>query len=72
VLSRSRNLLSACLLPSDVEGISTNCTIRFRGQQVAAWMKVAMDECVNGKEVLSLRWRFESLHLTLSTPGGTM
>jgi hypothetical protein len=33
---------------------------------------VAVDKRVSGKEVLSLFWRFESLHLPLSTPGRTM
>ena len=30
-------------------------------------MEVAMDECVSGKEVLSLPGRFESSHLAFST-----
>jgi hypothetical protein len=35
-------------------------------------MEVAMDECVRVKEVLSLLWRFESLHLPFSTPCRTV
>jgi hypothetical protein len=31
-------------------------------------MEVAMDKRVGGKEVLSLFWRFESLHLAFPTP----
>ena len=51
---RSRNLLSACLLLPDVESLGSDCTIRTSGQQMAAWVEVAMDECVSGKEGLSL------------------
>jgi hypothetical protein len=36
------------------------------GQQMTTWVEVAMDESVSGKEVLSLLWRFESLHLAFS------
>jgi hypothetical protein len=39
---------------------------------MSAGTEVAMDECVTGKEIVSLLWRFESLHLALSTPRGTM
>jgi hypothetical protein len=35
-------------------------------------MEVAMDKRVRRKEALGLSRRFESLHLTLSTPCGTM
>src|ERR1700710_922644 len=34
---------------------------------MAAWMEVAMDECVSGKEVLRLPRRFETLHLPLAS-----
>jgi len=37
------------------------------GQPVAAWMEVAMNECVRGKEVLSLFRRFKSLHRAFPT-----
>src|SRR5882757_6403418 len=67
MLYRSWNLLSACLPLPDVEGLSPNCAIRICGQQVAAWMEVAMDECVSGEKVLGLPRRFESLHLAFST-----
>jgi len=33
---------------------------------MAAWVEVAMDECLSGKKVLSLLRRFESLHLALT------
>jgi hypothetical protein len=35
------------------EGLGPNCAMRICGQLVAAWMEVAMDECVSEKEVLS-------------------
>jgi hypothetical protein len=54
MLCRSRNALSACLLMPDVEGLTTNCAIRLCGQQVSARMEMTMNECVSGKEVLSL------------------
>ena len=33
---------------------------------------MAMNECVSAKEVLSLFWRFESLHLSFSATRGPM
>jgi hypothetical protein len=56
----------------DREGLSPNRTIRDGGHQVSTGMEVAKDECMSGKEVLSLVRRFESLHLPLSTPGRPM
>jgi hypothetical protein len=35
---------------------------------MAAWMEVAVDECVSGKEGLRLFQRLEPLHLPFSTP----
>ena len=35
-------------------------------RQMAAWVEVAMDECVSGQEVLGLLGRFKPLHLPLS------
>ena len=43
-------------------------TICVSCQQMAAWVEVAMDECVSGQEVLGLFGRFEPLHLPLPTP----
>jgi hypothetical protein len=50
----------------DVKDLSPNCAIRIGGQQMAAWMEVAMDECVSEEEVLGVARRFESLHLPLA------
>jgi hypothetical protein len=49
---RSGNDLDACPLMPDVEGLSANRPIRISGQEVAAWMEVAMDECGSEKDVL--------------------
>ena len=51
---RSRNTLCARLLTPDVESGSPNSTISIGVQKVSTRMEVAMDECVNEKEVLSL------------------
>jgi hypothetical protein len=51
---RSRDLLSACLLPPDIESLGPDCAIRISGQQMAAWVEVAMDECMSREEILSL------------------
>jgi hypothetical protein len=51
----------------DAESLGSDCTIRISGQQMTAWVEMAMDECVSRKEVLSLLGRFESLHLALAT-----
>jgi hypothetical protein len=72
MLCRSRNLLSTCLLPSDVEGLRPNCPIRIGAHQVPAGMEVTMNKCVSGKEILSLFWRFEPLHLAFSPPRRSM
>jgi hypothetical protein len=55
-------------LPPDVESLGPDCAIGVSGQQVSAWMEVATDKRMRGKEVLSVFQRFESLHLALSTP----
>ena len=68
MLCRSCNLLSACFPLPDGESLSPNCTIGIGGHQVSAGMEVTMNKCVGGKEILSLFWRFESLHLPFSTP----
>jgi hypothetical protein len=39
---------------------------------MAAWMEVAMDECVSDEKVLSLAGRFEPLHLPFSAPRRSM
>jgi hypothetical protein len=54
ILCRSRNPLRAYLLPPDVEGLGPNLAIGAGCQKVSAWMEVAMDECMSGKEILSL------------------
>ena len=54
------------------ESFGSDCAIRISGQQMAARMELAVDECVSGKEVLSLLWRFESLHLAFSTSSWSM
>jgi hypothetical protein len=35
---------------------------------MAAWVEVAMDECVTGQEVLRMFGRFEPLQLPFPTP----
>jgi hypothetical protein len=54
MLCRSRNLLSTCLLPPDVESLRPNCPIRIGAHQVSDGMEVTMNKCVRGKEILSL------------------
>jgi len=61
-------MLSERLLLPDIEGFGTNCAIGIVVQQVLTRMEVAMDECVNEKEVLTVLGRFESLHLRFSPP----
>jgi hypothetical protein len=66
MLCRSCNLLSACFLLPDVESAGSDCATGTSGQQMAARVEVAINECMSGNEVLTPFRRFESLHLTLS------
>jgi len=50
----------------DVEGLSANRPIRISGQEVAAWMEVAMDECGSEKDVLKPAQVVRTLHLPLA------
>ena len=39
---------------------------------MTAWSEVAIDHCMRGEEALRLVRRLEALHLSLSSPSGSM
>jgi hypothetical protein len=49
------------------EGVRPDGAIGVGCKLVSAGMKVTVDECVGGEEVLGLSGRFEPLHLPLSS-----
>jgi hypothetical protein len=65
-LCQYRNVLSACLLLPEIEGLRPSCSMKIDTHQVSAGTEVTVNKCVGGKELLSLFWRSESLHLAFA------
>ncbi len=77
VQSRTPELLRCCRTGAGfqvpgVERFAPDLSEGVGCEQMAAWVEMAIDESMSGDEVLSLRWRFEALHLPFSSSRRTM
>jgi hypothetical protein len=64
--------VGAGLLMPDIKPDRPDGAICVGCQEMAAWMEVAMDECMGGEKGLSLLWQLELLHLPFSAPCRSM
>src|SRR6516164_2354845 len=64
--------MDASLLSPDPECLDPSAPIASSGHEMAPWPEVTVDHRVRREEPLRLSWRFEALHLLLSSSGGSM